>query len=84
VLEHIATAKKLMQANGFKGEIFVYVLLTDDINESFRRIMVLDYLGWENGCRTNKVKLFAQQYIEFKEKKQIPQWQSDMARWCVT
>lgn len=81
VFENIVTAKELLQANDFKGTIFVYVLLTNDINECLSRIMLLDHLDWECGFRTYKVKLFAQPYIDFSGKNKVPQWQEDMARW---
>jgi len=80
--DNIVAAKALLNAYGFKGKIFVYVLLTDDINECLSRIMNIDFLDFENAIRTYKVKIFAQPYIDFSGKKIIPQWQRDMARWC--
>jgi len=78
----IKQAIDLLREYGYKGEIFIYVLLTEDIHECLDRIMALDYLDFtENGDRMQKIKLFAQPYIDYSGKNNVPQWQRDMARW---
>jgi hypothetical protein len=52
-------------------KIFVYALLRD-LDESYRRINFLKWLD---------VRPFAQPYISFDRKPEIPQWQLDMAHY---
>lgn len=80
--ESVEIAKDLLQTADFKGIISIYVLLTEDIRECLSRIMNLDCLDWKEGRRTYKISLFAQPYIDFTCKRKVPQWKSDMARWC--
>jgi len=82
IFESVKTAIELLRKYNYKGEIFVYVLLTEDIRECYKRIMALDFLDWtESGVRMQKIRLFAQPYIDYSNKKSIPKWQQDMARW---
>ena len=68
--KHIKQAIKLLRKYGYKGEVFIYVLLTEDIHECLDRIMDLDFLDWtKSGERINKIKLFAQPYIDYLGKK---------------
>ena len=55
------------------SKIFVYALITNNINESIERINFLRQLG---------VKPFCQPYISYHKKISIPQIQKDLARWC--
>lgn len=64
---------------GYKGDIFMNVLLTDDINECVNRINAIKKFGITNHIR---MMPFAQPYIDFEGKRNPPQWQKDMAHWC--
>ena len=75
-LPHLFRACDLLKKHGYKGKVFMNVLLTDNINECLERIEnILKYKGFE-------MLPFAQPYIDFDGKRQPPQWQKDMARWC--
>lgn len=75
-LPHLFRACDLLKQYGYKGKIFMNVLLTEDIQECLQRINAIRaYKGLE-------MLPFAQPYIDFEGRRQIPQWQKDMARWC--
>lgn len=59
---------------GFTKQIFIYMLINSDINESYNRIR--QFRGLKN------VSPFAQPYRDFVTKAEPPQWQKDLARWC--
>jgi len=82
MINTITEVKKMLKNSGFNGTIFIYVLLSEDINECLSRIMALDYLSYENCKRTRKIQLFAQPFRSFISNNKLPQWQLDMARWC--
>ena len=75
-LPHLFRACDLLHQYGYKGKIFINVLLTDDINECINRINAIR--------RYEKLTMspFAQPYLDFDGKRQPTQWQKDMARWC--
>lgn len=75
-LPHLFRACDLLVQSGYKGRVFMNVLLTEDMEECLSRI---------NAIRTYKKLVmlpFAQPYIDFEGHRQPPQWQKDMARWC--
>ena len=75
-LPHLFRACDLLHQYGYKGEVFVNVLLTDDINECLSRINAI------RAYKGLKISPFAQPYLDFTGIRQPPQWQKDMARWC--
>ena len=52
------------------------VLLSDDIKECVFRINEI------RKYKALELKPFAQPYLDFSGKRNPPQWQKDMARWC--
>lgn len=75
-LQPIFKACELLKQKGYNKEVFVYVLLTEDIHECLDRINRL------RSFKTLRLIPFAQPYIDFSGKRQTPQWQKDMATWC--
>lgn len=75
-LPHLFRACDLLHKYGYKGKVFINVLLTEDINECINRINAIR--------RYEKLTMspFTQPYLDFDGKRQPPQWQKDMARWC--
>jgi hypothetical protein len=69
----LSAIEKLNRYGVSNGRIFVYCLLGDDLRDSLMRIDMMKEIG---------VSPFAQPYIDFEGKKNIPAWQSDMAHWC--
>lgn len=70
----VERAASLIDKYGYMKEYFLYTILMD-FKESFDRV---NY--WRDKHRFTP---FAQPYRDFNSKKQIiPQWQSDLARWC--
>lgn len=60
---------------GYRGEFFLYCIITDDLNESYARI---DH--WRG---LHNVVPFAQPFRDpMQHSRQIPKWQKDMARWA--
>lgn len=78
-------AMELINANGFKGEYFLYTMIggNNDFTESYERI----HYWWEKlqNFRHNKVGravyAYAQPYRDPDKKNTPPAWQLDMARW---
>lgn len=66
----------LLNKYGYKGDVYINVLLTDDIKETLHRINAI------RSYTDLKMSPFAQPYLDFTGKRQPPQWQKDMARWC--
>lgn len=75
-LLHLFRACDLLHQYGYKGDIFINVLLQNDINECINRINAI------RNYTTLRMQPFAQPYLDFDGKRQPPQWQKDMARWC--
>ena len=68
----LLSALEKLNRHGIENrKVFVYALLRE-LHESYRRINILKQLG---------VTPFAQPYIHFDRKKDIPQWQTDMAQY---
>jgi hypothetical protein len=67
----LSAIEKLNQYGIPNRKIFVYALLRD-LDESYRRINFLKWLD---------VRPFAQPYISFDKKPEVPQWQIDMAHY---
>ena len=75
-LPHLFRACDLLKKYGYKGDVFMNVLLSDDINECLGRINAIrQYKGL-------RLLPFAQPYLDFSGRRSPPQWQKDMARWC--
>ena len=75
-LPYLFRASDLLKKYGYKKSVFINVLLTDDINECLTRINTI------RQYKQLELKPFAQPYLDFSGKRQPPQWQKDMARWC--
>lgn len=75
-LPHLLNTCDLLVKYGYKGRVFMNVLLTDDINECYNRINTL------RSYDKLLLRPFAQPYLDFTGVRQPPQWQKDMARWC--
>lgn len=72
-IEECENAISLIRSYGYKGEFFLYCILTD-FEESFARVN-----HWR---KDRKVTPHAQPYRDIGNPRQIvPQWQKDMARW---
>lgn len=82
-IEDCEKAIEMLQNHGYKGEFFLYTMLTSDFQESYSRI---NY-WWERlrECRekhTANIYPFAQPYRDpYNPNREIPQWQKDMACW---
>ena len=68
------TVEKVRQYSQKKTPFFVYVLLTEDSEDSTERINFLRSL--------DMVDPFAQPYRDFENSVVPPKWQRDMARWA--
>lgn len=75
-LPYLFRASDLLKKYGYKKSVFINVLLTDDINECLTRINTI------RQYKQLELDPFAQPYLDFSGKRQPPQWQKDMARWC--
>ena len=75
-LPHLLRACDLLKQYGYKGDVFMNVLLTDDINECLNRINAI------RSYKDLRLVPFAQPYLDFTGNRSPPQWQKDMARWC--
>ena len=69
----ISTIEKLNKYGIKNTKIFVYCLIRD-LEDSYNRINKAKKLG---------INPFAQPYRDFMPNQIIPQWQKDMARWCI-
>ena len=79
-IQECEKAIKLLRKHGYKKEIFLYCILTEDITECNGR---LEYWAFVNEERGEKIRPFAQPYRPIGNAKyDPPQWQKDMARWC--
>jgi hypothetical protein len=73
MMKTVGKSSELLRGAGLKPHrLFAYVLLTD-LQGSLERINFLKELD---------IMPFAQPYRDFTPKQIIPQWQTDMARWC--
>lgn len=86
-IEHCRRAMELINANGFKGQYFLYTMIGggNDLQESYDRLTY-----WRVAClerRANKegrnILPYAQPYRNPDNPNEVvPQWQKDMAGWC--
>lgn len=83
-IEQCERAMRLIDGYGYRGEYFIYCMITDDFKESYQRIM----FWWEINQRAreshsgNQVYPYAQPYRDpDKRTSPIPQWQKDLASW---
>lgn len=75
-LPYLFRACNLLKQNGYSGSVFMNVLLTDNISECINRINAI------RKYKDLRLLPFAQPFIDFDGKRNPPQWQKDMARWC--
>ena len=75
-LPYLFQACDLLKKYGYKGKVFMNVLLSDNINECLNRINKI------RAYKQLEMLPFAQPYLDFSGKRNPPQWQKDMARWC--
>ena len=79
-------AMRLLEEYGFRGQYFLYTMLNDNLEESYKRVRY----WWlrEQAVRSAKdgkphVYAYAQPYRDpANPLRPIPQWQKDMAQWC--
>ena len=77
-VKECSQAIDMIQKKGYKGEFLLYTMLYGDIQECYERITY-----WKDKYK-GKVTCFGQPYLDFTTTRQnIPQWQKDMARWCI-
>lgn len=74
-IEDCQRAMDMINKHGYKGEYFLYTILTDDYEECVYRVSCWQYYP--------KVVVHAQPFRDIDNPNQIiPQWQKDMARWA--
>ena len=77
-VKECSQAITMIQDKGYSGEFFLYTMLHGEIQECYERI------SYWKGKHNGKVTCFGQPYLDFTTTRQnIPQWQKDMARWCI-
>lgn len=75
-IDECERAMGLIDRAGYRGEYFLYCILLDDFNESYRRVS-----HWRE--RGSRYIPHCQPYRDINNQHQvIPQWQRDMARWA--
>ena len=87
-IEHCDRAMRMIEANGFTGEFFLYTMVggKNDLRECYNRIhywwrRLQDFRSGDHSRRP--VYAYAQPYRDpANPHHTIPQWQRDMARWC--
>ena len=72
----------LIRSHGYRGEFFLYTMLSENIQECYDRVMY----WWRVNQRQRKnhepnVYIHAQPYRDPNGKNSIPKWQKDMAGW---
>lgn len=77
-------AMDLLMSHGFRGEFFLYTMLSADFDESFSRVnhwreQLLRFRQSHQGCA---VYAYAQPWRDPDARNDPPQWQRDMATWC--
>ena len=73
MIKQIERVVDLFKIIGVSSKMFfVYCLITDNLEESYKRINILKRLG---------VDVFAQPYIDFTKKSYPKKWQNDLAYW---
>jgi hypothetical protein len=75
-LPYLFRACDLLKKNGYSGSVFMNVLLTNNIYECITRINAI------RKYKDLRLLPFAQPFIDFDGKRNPPQWQKDLARWC--
>ena len=73
----------LIASHGYKGEFFLYTMLSDDFNECFERVSYWrDYTIRARKEHLPQAYPYAQPYLDpINPAKQPPKWQQDMKRW---
>lgn len=83
-IEHCDNAIKMLVANGYKGEFFLYTMLHGEFEECYERInhyrnFLIRYRKNKSGYKTYP---YAQPFRDLQNRTyHIPQWQKDMAQW---
>lgn len=83
-IDECERAIELIQNAGFKGQFFLYCMLTDDFNESYQRATYWWVRNQEmrEEHTTAAVYPYCQPYRDpLNPKRPVPQWQKDMAQW---
>lgn len=79
-IDAIKNAVELMTDKGYTGCFFIYVLLTNDFAETYRRISALYGLNY---FYDDKIIMHCQPYSDFTDALfKPPQWQKDIAQWA--
>ena len=87
-IAHCDRAMKMIDANGFRGEYFLYTMVggKNDLQECYNRIhywwqRLQDFRHGDHSRRP--VYAYAQPYRDpMNPNHVIPKWQKDMAQWC--
>lgn len=77
-IEHCERAIEMLRGYGWNGAVFLYTMITDDFEESVRRVSY-----WRDKLvKGEKTYPHVQPYLDFNDPSyQPPKWQKDMARW---
>lgn len=70
----VRDAAARLRRHGYRGDIFVYCLLSGDIGETLARVREL-------AAMDRRVVPFGQPYRDLGGRSEPPQWQKDMAHW---
>lgn len=83
-IDECERAMDLISKHGFRGEYFLYTILTDDMEECVYRAGYWWEINqrYKDGFYHNAVYIHAQPYRNPKVVNEIPQWQKDFARWA--
>ena len=84
-IDECEEAIEMLRSYGFKGQFFLYCMLTNNYKESHDRVMYWWLRNQELRDEHNTAAIYphAQPYRDPNNPHQkIPQWQKDMAHWC--
>lgn len=81
-IKHCRAAIDLLDCAGYKGEYFIYTMLTDNIIECYERTNYWYEYNRER-CQQHKscILIHCQPYRDPHKLNRVPQWQKDMSRW---
>lgn len=84
-IDECERAIHMITEEGFKGQFFLYCMLTDDFYESWQRLMYWWLRDQElrDMHKTARIYPHCQPFRDpINPNRTIPQWQKDMAHWC--
>lgn len=84
-IDECERAIAMINDEGFKGQFFLYCMLTDNFKESHDRVTYwwLRNKEMQDVHKTARVYPHVQPYRDpINPNRHIPQWQKDMAHWC--